>query len=503
MNLPDDFTFSVLLPANLVSDVLKTFQVKKHLQFSLLLLLHCICHGLDQNFNMVTLKRSFNVDDIETVLPVSKWRCNLFSEFLKNRLGNDYDKAIQMLIDNGFICRSDHYWKSTPDKKGFSKAFWLKGKYARYFYKYKLSRFINRTQGTGHVYGYLKCIKIEDRVILKRMFRIQCEQKEIELATEDIGRYYDHLTHFSINAEHAENVLKSLNLPDMAGEMRKVERFNRLGFDPAARYVKRDHYGRVHTNVTSLKREVRDACMTCDGENVAGIDIKSSQASFLCRILHEWERVASDSVYFPTSNFVDIFRFWGKDENAEFSEGVSRELSLFEGILKDGHMYEFFAENMGPDVTRKRAKAAFLEMLFSRNNIPAQYQDRIAAKNVWAKWFPHLLRCIMFMKRNNHACLAHEMQRTESSFVFDVVIPRIELEIGCHYCTVHDSVIVPMKHVERVHSIMDEELCNVGIPTMTEVEFDIYNPPEHVVKREAIIDAEMERRADDEVAISA
>ena len=76
------------------------------------------------------------------------------------------------------------------------------------------------------------------------------------------------------------------------------------------------------------------------------------------------------------------------------------------------------------------------------------------------------------MKESCHAALAYEMQKIESSFVFDKVCPRIIEEIGCHFCTVHDSIIVPADCAEYVRYIMDEELLNQDIPTHTDIEYE-------------------------------
>ena len=493
--LPDDFSCSLYLPARLHKDLnafCDEYCVKKHLRNSYILFLAILCIELDKVFKRATLKKGFS---IEKLFDSWRWKCNLYSSFLKNHLGNDYNDIVNTLISAGFIERSRHYSKSCGKTRGISKAYWLTKTYRTYFYNYLRTKFMRKNYLINKICGKMVEIKIEDRVLLKRIYKIKCEQKYSELSKNNISTYYQHLSHFWIDTEAAQNTLEDLKanekISDINEEMTKVTRFNSVNDDPMARYVKEDDYGRVHTNVTSLKREVRDGCMYCDGKPVGGVDIKSSQASFLCSIMHEWRNVAYDTMYVPESNFVEIIPFWKENE---FAISLDNEIDAFEHILRDGKMYEFFAghmSNLGVTYTRDEAKKAFLSTLFAHNYIPDTKPERKAVRDVWAEYFPHMLRCINFMKRNNHACLAYEMQRTESSFVFDVVIPRIEREIGCHYCTVHDSVIVPVEYISRVQKIMDEELKKAAVPTMTKVECNMLNPPTEVLRSDAIIEEEM------------
>ena len=123
-------------------------------------------------------------------------------------------------------------------------------------------------------------------------------------------------------------------------------------------------------------------------------------------------------------------------------------------------------------VSRDEAKKGVVSFLFSPRYFDEEKEPvRAAVKRVWEYRFPTLLRCLYSMKQNCHAALAYELQKVESTFIFDIVCPRITDELGCPYCTVHDSVIVPKEYCGRLKAIMDEELARVGIPTITEVEY--------------------------------
>ena len=68
------------------------------------------------------------------------------------------------------------------------------------------------------------------------------------------------------------------------------------------------------------------------------------------------------------------------------------------------------------------------------------------------------------------------MQKTESNFVFNYVCKRINNEIHCHFCTIHDSIVVPEKYAIDIKKIFDDELIKMNIPTTTKLELsDIDN----------------------------
>ena len=95
-----------------------------------------------------------------------------------------------------------------------------------------------------------------------------------------------------------------------------------------------------------------------------------------------------------------------------------------------------------------------------------------------------LLSLLDRMKSRNYKALAYELQRMESAFVFDVVVPAIKAEIGCPYCTVHDEIIVPAQYGGKVKAILDRELERFGIPTTTVEEQAILEPDDATVGAE-------------------
>lgn len=481
------FTYLTYLPSNLSVDLNTFFEAhpeeRKYFDYYTFFL----------NILTISLRKTLNVEQIKgKYVKVNEWHCNLHSVFLHNAMGYRYNYIIKNLIDAGFVMRCNHYVPSKDGVRGISKAFWLAPKYATYYYQYLKSRQdikINPPPKGSDIkpFGGMIAKPLTSKILLRRLYWCRCDKKLEDMEDAVVADCYENLEHFHIDEEKSEEVLDEMvnrgeiNQRQKALEMMKIQRFADLD-SPIAVYVKHDTFGRIHTNITNIKREVRESCLTCDGLPVGGVDIRSSQAAFICRIFHEWVNLANDPSYCTVSNFVEIVPFWNQYNSTFIAQELEEQYNKYTTILGESRMYEFFVDEISADpeyklpVNRKDTKKEFLAMLFAPRYIPESKPLRKAVRRVWEKHFPLLLKCIDSMKKENYAALAHEMQRTESQFVFGRVIPTIKEEIGCPYCTVHDSIIVPSQYVERVKEIMDLELAALDIPTITKIEMDILLP---------------------------
>jgi len=410
------------------------------------------------------------------------WCCHLQAVFLHAAIGNDYNSIIHDLVSWGFIRRSFSYLPSTAKTRGRSKAFWMGFPYVYRWKNYCFSRehHMQDVTGESRKAERTRSFQIRSRTFLKRLEACAMDVKARQLMDPRVGGCHDALSHFSIDRKRAAKVLdglvaaKEMTPSRRKREMAKVDRFNSVGGSPTALFVKKDRFGRIHTNITQLKKEVRSQCLFCDGRPTAGVDIKSSQGAFLGAIF----RALAD-----TGGMLDLaspvtMNELRKQASIRDMDRYLSECDRYDALLREGRLYEFFAEQMSMDldldreVGREEAKHAFFVMLFGPVFVD-EYGDgtRAAVRRVWAEHFPSLLLAVEKMKAGNYAALAREMQRIESNFVFDRAIPRIVREVGCPYCTVHDSIIVAEEHASRVREIVEGELRSVGVPTMTAEEF--------------------------------
>lgn len=423
----------------------------------------------------------------ETCVAVKKkhWHAHLMSRILVNFFGNSYIHLIRNLEKIGLIGRSDVYISSSFAKiakvSPQSKAFYFKKDFAKY-----LSRFYNTmfkrkcVNEQTPVLGSLKKYVITDKVFIKRLERICADGKKYSKQDPIVDYCYDMLNHFSIDENVLENVCDTLKKEGYSdakinGEREKAAIFNNMNEDPFGIYVKHDRYGRVHTNITNMKREIRLNALKCDGQDVGEVDIKSSQPAFLCLLLHRYLRKLSfDDIELPQT-FIKYTPFYPAASGKKIIDKFNTELDRYTEEVFNKHIYEFFQERMvsvdGKPVTRTIAKKALISFMFS----PVYFNEkkeayRAQVRDIWLKEFPILAAAIRHLKTPNHAALAYELQKIESSFVFDNLIPKLNERIGCPILTVHDSVILPKQYLNQAKSIADELLMEFDIPTATEIE---------------------------------
>jgi len=423
---------------------------------------------------------------VQPTIPRKYWKCHLSAVLLRKILGDGYITAINSLVEHGFIGRSHSYIKGDSNTKGKCKAFWLcapyQNSYATYLQTWIDKKFMN-TEVVVH--GKMSKYTITSPVVLRRIKRSFEERKRISMDDPLVAVCYDELSHFSIDTKVADATLDEMvssgkMTPYNAKmERNKVERFNGLMDDDGAMYVKHDKYGRIHTNVTNLKKEIRHSALRCDGEPVAEVDIKSSQAAFIIAVFRRYIDFYKDDLEENRDTFIRFRPIWNEGRKEITLDRMEKELERYRNLVADGQIYEFFQKECSEDfdvdreLSRDEAKKGLLSFLFS----PLYFDDRRevvrgAVQRCWREHFPTLFNCMWSMKEHCHAALAYEMQKIESSFVFEQVCPRIMEEVGCHFCTVHDSIIVPEKYADHVRCIMDEELLNQNIPTHTDIEYE-------------------------------
>jgi hypothetical protein len=178
-------------------------------------------------------------------------------------------------------------------------------------------------------------------------------------------------------------------------------------------------YGRMHTPVTTLKREVRKESLRLGGEETVELDIGSSQPFFL---------------------FLWLLQRGFSDWNG-FDEDVLEE-RLYRRIQEEGRFN-----------SRDAAKRSTYRVLFGKSR-------RNAQNAVFAALYPAVWQalCDFKLREGNHAAVAHMLQRAESEFLFNRVIKQLIVDFpDMPIVTVHDSIIVPVSYKDRVEVFFEEQ----------------------------------------------
>lgn len=195
---------------------------------------------------------------------------------------------------------------------------------------------------------------------------------------------------------------------------------------------KPDKYGRVHSVVTSMNRQLRRTLHFGDDQSLVEFDIRCSQPFLLYAMLSDDLRQAIDAL-----EFLDLCR--------------------------SGDLYEALTGNM----TRDDAKEAFFHFLFAWPTDPSngrmrpnedskkerarQCRNNIA--RTMAARFPSINGFIDKAKRQHggHKRFSHQMQRLESGLVIDGVCGQLmQLFPTMPLLTIHDSLLVAESDAKEV-----------------------------------------------------
>lgn len=181
-----------------------------------------------------------------------------------------------------------------------------------------------------------------------------------------------------------------------------------------------DTNGRFHTPMTVLKKNLRDK-IKIDGEEIEGEDICNSQPLFM-------------SILMRQDNTID---------------------PKWEKATVDGTIYEEIAASM--DCSRKIAKEMVFRCLFGKNTGDLIYDKVIKGL------YPIAYDWMYKYKKDDHTLLANKLQKFESDWMYNTMIPKIMETSNVPIFTVHDSIY------HRVSDIFIKELWDKEIENLYEL----------------------------------
>lgn len=186
-----------------------------------------------------------------------------------------------------------------------------------------------------------------------------------------------------------------------------------------------DDYGRMHTNFTILKSEIRKNYLTIDGEELSEIDIPNSQPYFLYK-------------YISNNNIkVD-----------------SEEHQLFGDLTRKGEFYNYIMDKMSL-TSKSDAKDLIFKVFFGKNSMN-KMEDR-----QFSLLFPSIYSYINNFKKSsgNYKEFSYVMQRLESELIYRKIVKDLIKNIpDIKLFTVHDSIVYPSKYDKEVKNIFYSHL---------------------------------------------
>jgi hypothetical protein len=275
-------------------------------------------------------------------------------------------------------------------------------------------------------------------------------------------------------------------------------------------------FGRVHTNITSLKSELR-RFLSFQGEKLVNLDIRNSQPLLFSVILtnfllHEgsldglynW-KMDESGVYYHLGAFSSLFQeekrgegiipvlhaplrcpglITGPHERERQDRMTRRLLALglpedvvrYIDLVQRGEFYEYLmSEGDIPAHKRKEFKSSFFGGVFFCKNRPVTRQAEL-----FRRLFPNVYDVVCEIKRKDHSHLAHILQRVESSLIINRDARRCMEDFPETFiATIHDSILTTPKAAGSIRAIMMQEFAGVGLAPTIRIE-DLGASPERV-----------------------
>jgi hypothetical protein len=248
--------------------------------------------------------------------------------------------------------------------------------------------------------------------------------------------------------------------------LRAVERLANREF-----YYKVDeNIGRLHTNFTNIKKELR-SFIKYDGKRLVNLDLKNSQPLFSGMLLRKafYEDGETFNIH-SIPNLNTLLKTKSDSISSILSSayyimlGVSaespawREFEQYLDIVQSGRFYEEMHELLYPNepFDRARMKETIFIMFFADNRHGPELRKLEAP---FKAKFPTVYSIFSALKRKNKRILSHILQRTESKLIIEIVTRRIAAE-NPHIplFTIHDSIATTEEHVEYVEGVIKEEM---------------------------------------------
>lgn len=233
-----------------------------------------------------------------------------------------------------------------------------------------------------------------------------------------------------------------------------------------------DNVGRFHSNLTNIKREIRNF-ITYDGQKLVNVDIKNSQPLFSTLLLHKsfFKKQTSTLNFYSFPSFLQLLL-------PTFSSNTSNHYSIttiimlveslkkltnkgfgeYENYVNSGDFYKKLADAVYPQLSydKQKMKTMIFTILFSNNRYMGQ--EGAKPKRDFKRHFPNVYEVFRLIKKNNHRALAHLLQRIESNIIIGEVASRIAKECpNLPFFTIHDSVATTIGNEQYVAKIIKEE----------------------------------------------
>lgn len=213
-------------------------------------------------------------------------------------------------------------------------------------------------------------------------------------------------------------------------------------------WFRQDDYGRLHTNLSTLKSELRTT-LRYKGEKLVEIDIANSQPYFSIEVLRielgirngqDWEEVLSEKY----EDYSDILFYVNLCEDGQIYE--------HQFMIEMLNKYTSVSKGMVYDEAKKYIKKRFMKLLFSENSSFA------GINKMFAREFPNVWEIFTSIKGDEYTELAHRLQQMESKMILDKVSKKFNRKYPmAPLYTIHDCIATYEKHQSELRELIKHE----------------------------------------------
>lgn len=249
-------------------------------------------------------------------------------------------------------------------------------------------------------------------------------------------------------------------------------------------YFVADRQGRVHHNVSCLKRELRQF-LRVDGEPLVELDISNSQPLFCGLTYFIWLKNGCSFADLHSSDplsgalrlneehlelLIATRSYLSSTKKQKEGKGkgiplrcpplgiVNNDAMRYLVLCEQGQLYEYLAEKAGEDLSDYATRNKFKQKVFSHVMFARKKHMDNSLAQVFKQEFPSIYELVMDAKHKDKSRLAGWMQQVESDLVIDRVVKRfIEERPNAFILTIHDSVLTKKRDAKFVRKLFQQE----------------------------------------------
>jgi hypothetical protein len=239
-----------------------------------------------------------------------------------------------------------------------------------------------------------------------------------------------------------------------------------------------DDYGRLHTCITNLPKELR-AFITWKGEALYEIDIKASQP-YLSQILLKrefWTNKEKEMTLYNIKRSI-YYEVWKEEEEVEYKaimlhlfreHDYSPGNSMYLNWLNNGDdFYDQIKERIGDrfnlNISRDEVKKTVLRALYCDNKSITLARNPLVM--AFYDLFPETLPIFQLLKTGDKRDLPRLLQKIESYLMLEKCARELHREEpAIPIVTIHDSITTTIKYKDKVEEKMKKVLTEgTGFP---------------------------------------